>query len=55
MGKALDYLDTYKQYMKTYLDVVEATPSNNACEVVAKSFACGRNYVLSKDMLFRAA
>lgn len=42
MGNALHYLDTYKQYMKTYLDVVEATPSNNSCEVVAKSFACGR-------------
>lgn len=51
MGKALDYLDTYKQYMKTYLDVVEATPSNNACEVVAKSFACGRkNWLFAQSV-----
>jgi hypothetical protein len=51
MGKALDYLYTYKPYMKTYLDVVEATPSNNSCEVIAKSFACGRkNWLFCKSV-----
>ncbi|MDD4573396.1 MAG: transposase, partial [Sphaerochaeta sp.] len=55
MGKALDYLYTYKPYMRTYLDVVEATPSNNSCELVAKAFATGRNYVLSNDMFCSAA
>lgn len=42
MGKALDYLDTYTSYMRSYLNVVEATPSNNSCELIAKSFALGR-------------
>ena len=55
MGKAIDYLDTYKSYLRTYLEVVEATPSNNACELIAKAFATGRNYVLSKDMFCSAA
>nr|WP_321295836.1 IS66 family transposase [uncultured Sphaerochaeta sp.] len=51
MGKALDYLDTYKPYMRTYLDVVEATPSNNACELVAKAFATGRkNWLFSQSV-----
>ena len=42
MGKALNYLETYKPNLSTYLEVVEATPSNNFCEIVAKSFALGR-------------
>ena len=55
MGKAISYIDTYRDRLTTYLDIVEATPSNNVFERIAKSFATGRNYVLSKDMLFRAA
>nr|WP_321305794.1 IS66 family transposase [uncultured Sphaerochaeta sp.] len=51
MGKALDYLYTYKPYMRTYLDVVEATPSNNSCELVAKAFATGRkNWLFSQSV-----
>ena len=51
MGKAIDYLDTYKPYLDTYLDVVEATPSNNACEMIAKSFATGRkNWLFSQSV-----
>jgi transposase len=51
MGKALDYLDTYKPYMRTYLDVVEATPSNNSCELVAKAFAIGRkNWLFTQSV-----
>jgi transposase len=51
MGKALDYLDTYKPYMRTYLDVVEATPSNNSCELVAKAFATGRkNWLFTQSV-----
>ena len=42
MGDAVGYLENYRIYMKNYLDVVEATPSNNFCEIVAKSFATGR-------------
>jgi len=51
MGKAINYLDTYKPYLDTYLDVVEATPSNNACEIIAKSFATGRkNWLFSQSV-----
>jgi len=51
MGKAINYLDTYKPYLDTYLDVVEATPSNNACEIIAKSFALGRkNWLFSQSV-----
>ena len=51
MGKALDYLEMYKPYLSTYLDVVEATPSNNFCEIVAKSFACSRkNWLFSQTV-----
>lgn len=42
MGKAISYIDTYREYLTTYLDIVEATPSNNVCERVAKAFATGR-------------
>lgn len=42
IGDAVSYLENYRIYMKNYLDVVEATPSTNANERVAKSFACGR-------------
>ena len=51
MGKALDYLYTYKPYMRTYLQVVEATPSNNSCEIVAKAFALGRkNWLFTQSV-----
>jgi hypothetical protein len=51
MGKAINYLDEYRPYLRTYLDVVEATPSNNACEVVAKAFATGRkNWLFSQTV-----
>lgn len=55
MGKAIAYIDCYRDLLTGYLDTIEATPSNNCSERIAKSFATGRNYVLSKDMLFRAA
>lgn len=42
IGDAVSYLENYRIYMKNYLDVVEATPSTNANERVAKSFALGR-------------
>ena len=42
LGDAVSYLENYRIYMKNYLDVVEATPSTNANERVAKSFARGR-------------
>lgn len=51
MGKAIKYLDDYKPYLDTYLEVVEATPSNNACELVAKAFATGRkNWIFSQSV-----
>jgi hypothetical protein len=51
MGKAIDYLDTYKSYLRTYLEVVEATPSNNACELIAKAFATGRkNWLFAQSV-----
>jgi hypothetical protein len=51
MGKALDYLYTYKPYMTTYLQVVEATPSNNSCELIAKAFATGRkNWLFAQSV-----
>lgn len=42
MGKAIAYIDEYKRYLTGYLDTVEASPSNNCCERIAKSFATGR-------------
>ena len=42
MGKALSYLFTYREYLTTYLDIVEATPDNNAAERIAKPFAVSR-------------
>jgi transposase len=51
MGKAINYLDTYKPYLKTYLEVIEATPSNNACELIAKAFATGRkNWLFAQSV-----
>ncbi|MFA6681923.1 MAG: IS66 family transposase [Sphaerochaeta sp.] len=51
MGKAINYLDDYKPYLNTYLEVVEATPSNNACERIAKSFATGRkNWLFAQSV-----
>lgn len=51
MGKALNYLFDYREYMKNYLDCVEATPDNNACERVAKAFATSRkNWLFAKSV-----
>lgn len=51
MGKAISYLLNYRPRMKTYLDVLEATPSTNCCERVAKSFATGRkNWIFSQTV-----
>ncbi len=51
MGKAIAYLLEYRPRMKTYLDVLEATPSTNCCERVAKSFATGRkNWLFSQTV-----
>ncbi len=51
MGKAFSYIDKYKDYLTTYLDIVEATPSNNFCERVAKAFATGRkNWLFAQSV-----
>lgn len=51
MGKAIAYLLEYRLRMKTYLEVLEATPSTNCCERVAKSFATGRkNWLFSQTV-----
>ena len=51
IGDAVSYLEDHRIYMKKYLDVVEATPSNNSCELVAKSFALGRrNWLFSQTI-----
>jgi len=51
IGDAVSYLENYQIYMKKYLDVVEATPSNNFCEIVAKSFALGRrNWLFTQNV-----
>ena len=51
MGKAISYLDTYKPYLNVYLDVLEATPSTNNCERIAKAFATGRkNWLFSETV-----
>lgn len=50
IGDAVSYLENYRIYMKNYLDVVEATPSTNANERVAKSFACGRNWLFAQTV-----
>jgi len=52
IGDAVSYLENYQIYMKKYLDVVEATPSNNFCEIVAKSLPVSRhvrNFMLNKS------
>lgn len=51
MGKAISYIDTYRDRLTTYLDIVEATPSNNVCERIAKSFALGRkNWLFAQSV-----
>ena len=51
MGKAISYIDTYKAYLTTYLEVVEATPSNNVCERIAKTFSIGRkNWLFAQSI-----
>ncbi len=51
MGKAISYIDTYRDRLTTYLDIVEATPSNNVCERIAKSFATGRkNWLFAQSV-----
>lgn len=51
MGKAINYLDEYRPYLSTYLEALEATPSNNSCELIAKAFATGRkNWLFSQSV-----
>ena len=51
MGKAIGYLYSYRPYLSTYLEAVEATPSNNACELIAKAFATGRkNWLFAQSV-----
>ena len=51
MGKAIAYLDNYKPYLNVYLDVLEATPSTNNVERIAKAFATGRkNWLFSETV-----
>ena len=51
MGKAIAYLDNYKSYLNVYLDVLEATPSTNNVERIAKAFATGRkNWLFSETV-----
>lgn len=51
MGKALNYLFDYQEYMKNYLKYVEASPDNNICERAAKAFATSRkNWLFTKSV-----
>lgn len=51
MKKALTYLLERQDTLPNYLDVVEATPDNNAAERVAKAFATGRkNWLFSQTV-----
>ena len=51
IGKAIKYLYTYKERLYTYLDVVEASPSNNAAELSIRNFVVGKkNWLFSKSI-----
>lgn len=51
MGKALNYLIEYKPLLNNYLEVVEATPSNNIAEQSIKSFVTGRkNWLFAQSI-----
>lgn len=51
MGNAISYLDTYRDNLRTYLDVVEATPDNNVAENAIRPFAVGRkNWLFAKSV-----
>lgn len=51
MGKAFKYIKDYEEYLSVYLDCIEATPSNNAVERMAKAFATGRkNWLFSQSV-----
>lgn len=51
MKKAITYLLERQDTLPNYLDVVEATPDNNAAERVAKAFATGRkNWLFSQTV-----
>lgn len=51
MKKALNYLLERQDTLPNYLDVVEASPDNNAAERVAKAFATGRkNWLFSQTV-----
>ena len=51
MGKAISYIDTYRDCLTGYLDIVEAAPSNNVCERIAKTFATGRkNWLFAQSV-----
>ncbi len=51
MSKAINYLLERQDTLPNYLDVVEATPDNNAAERVAKAFAISRkNWLFSQTV-----
>lgn len=51
MGKAFKYIKDYEEYLTVYLDCIEARPSNNAVERMAKAFATGRkNWLFSQSV-----
>lgn len=51
MGKAIAYIVEYERYLHVYLDCLEASPSNNCVERVAKQFATGRkNWLFSQSV-----
>ena len=51
MDKAISYIRARKVDLLRYLDVVEATPDNNASERIAKAFATGRkNWLFSQTV-----
>lgn len=51
MDNAISYIRARKADLLEYLDVVEATPDNNASERIAKAFATGRkNWLFSKTV-----
>lgn len=51
MGRGLNYLKTFKEHMKVYLECVEARPDNNVAERIAKPFATGRkNWLFAQSI-----
>jgi len=51
VGKAINYLETYKKNLYVYLDVVEATPDNNISENSIRPMTVGRkNWLFTQSV-----